>query len=70
MRNSVNMLSYMTLRGDISFMQSPFNEVDAMILTQLSSIDYSDCMPDAAHAEQLVVRKWQARPSVGEVADN
>lgn len=68
MSNSVNMISYVALRGDIPFLQAPFQEVDAMILTQLSSMDYSDCMPRAEHACQLVVRKWKARPLLSDVA--
>ena len=39
MTSSVDMLTYMKLRGDLSFGVAAFNDVDAMILTQLSSID-------------------------------
>ena len=33
-----NILDYISWRGDISFSASPFNEVDALILCQLSYI--------------------------------
>lgn len=34
-----NILDYVRWRGDLSFEQSPFNEIDSLVLTQLSFID-------------------------------
>lgn len=68
MTSSVDMLTYMKLRGDLSFGVAAFNDVDAMILTQLSSIDYQDTMPGARTVENLGFSKWKDRPLVSTVA--
>ncbi len=36
-----NIRDYLHFRGDLSFLQSPFNEVDGLILSEISYIDYS-----------------------------
>lgn len=41
-----NMLSYITWRGDLSFDAAPFCEVDALILAQISYIDFSSVLSD------------------------
>jgi len=48
-----NMLDYIKWRGDLSFDDSPFNEIDAMIFSQLAGIDYTDVVPGAKTVEQL-----------------
>ena len=68
MTSSVDMLTYMKLRGDLSFGVAAFNDVDAMILTQLSSIDYQDTMPWARTVENLGFSKWKDRPRLTNVA--
>ncbi len=40
-----NMLDYLDWRGDVSFKQSPFNEVDNVILAQLSYLDLEGIIP-------------------------
>lgn len=35
-------IDYVDWRGDLSFKQSPFNEIDAVIFTQLAYIDFSE----------------------------
>ena len=41
-----NMLDYLKWRGDLTFDASPFNEVDNIILSMLSFVDYSVVIPE------------------------
>lgn len=43
---SGNILDYLDWRGDITFEQSPLNEVDALILSLLSYADFSGIVPE------------------------
>ena len=36
-----NIRDYLHFRGDLSLLQDPFNEVDGLILSEISYIDYS-----------------------------
>ena len=36
-----NILDYFNWRGDLTFEQSPFNEIDALVLCQMSYINFS-----------------------------
>ena len=40
-----NVLDYLAWRGDLSFAVSPFNEVDNVILSAVSYVDFTDCVP-------------------------
>lgn len=40
--NNNNIITYLKFRGDLTFRQSPFNNVDALILTQLVIFDFSE----------------------------
>ena len=40
-----NILDYLDWRGDLSMKQSPFNEVDNLLLTQLAHVDFSGIVP-------------------------
>ncbi len=40
-----NMLDYLTWRGDLTFEQDPFNDIDALLLSTLSYVDFSDVVP-------------------------
>ena len=40
-----NLLDYLTWRGDLTFDQDPFNDIDALILSTLSYVDFSDVVP-------------------------
>lgn len=42
-----NMCDYLLWRGDISFTDSPFNEVDALILSQLSYLHFDGLVPQS-----------------------
>lgn len=41
-----NIIDYVAWRGDLPFSISPFNDVDALILAELSYIDYADVVPE------------------------
>lgn len=41
-----NAIDYIDWRGDITFDKSPFNEVDALLITQLAMIDFEGIVPD------------------------
>ena len=43
-----NILDYLDWRGDLSLRAAPFNEVDNLILAELSFIDYSGIVPEMA----------------------
>lgn len=45
-----NIIDYLKWRGDLTFAASPFNEVDNLILSVLSFIDYSCAVSDSAYA--------------------
>ena len=40
-----NLLYYLNWRGDLTLEQSPFNEVDNLILAELSFVDFKDIVP-------------------------
>ena len=41
-----NIMDYVAWRGDLSFLESPFNEVDNLILTQIAFIDFEGIVPE------------------------
>lgn len=41
-----DMLDYIEWRGDITFKQSPFNEVDNIIMSQIAYVDLKNIVPD------------------------
>ena len=43
----VRLLDYLQLRRDITFNERPFNTIDAMVLSELSYIDWEDIIPDS-----------------------
>lgn len=55
-----NMLDYLTWRGDLSFKQDPFNEVDNLILSQIAYLDLSGVVPAPGEGEPVTVAQaWQ-----------
>ena len=40
------MYDYLKWRGDLTFDQDPFNEVDNLILAQLAYVDYEEIVPE------------------------
>lgn len=45
-----NILNYISWRGDLDFSVSPFNEVDALILSQLVYLNFSSAVADDYHS--------------------
>ena len=48
-----NMLDYLDWRGDLSMTKDPFNEVDNLILAELSYIPFNEYMPKAGSDESV-----------------
>jgi hypothetical protein len=44
--NMANIIDYLKWRGDLTFRQAPFNEVDVVILARLSYIFFDDIVPE------------------------
>ena len=51
-----NLLDYLDWRGDLTLEQSPFNEVDNLILAELSFVDFKDIVPGPGEGESVVLR--------------
>ncbi|MBE5949828.1 MAG: DUF2974 domain-containing protein [Lachnospiraceae bacterium] len=41
-----DLLEYIKWRGDLTFLQAPINEVDGLILSNMSYVDFSDIVPE------------------------
>ena len=52
-----NLLDYLDWRGDLTLEQSPFNEVDNLILAELSFVDFKDIVPAPGAGESVNVRE-------------
>ena len=50
-----NILDYLDWRGDLSLKAAPFNEVDNLILAELSFIDYSGIVPEMAGRSAVTI---------------
>ena len=50
------MTDYVDWRGDITFKTSPFNETDALIMTQLAMIDLEGIVPSPEDGDEITVR--------------
>lgn len=48
-----NIIDYLNWRGDVPLSVDPFNEVDALILTELVYEDFSGIVPDAAQGVEI-----------------
>lgn len=46
-------LDYINWRGDLSFKQEPFNQIDAAIFSQLSLLDFDDIVPSSGTGTPL-----------------
>lgn len=58
-----NILSYLKWRGDISFAERPFCEVDNLILSELSYLDFSGIVTSAENQEEVSVKLVEERMS-------
>lgn len=68
-----NLLDYLDWRGDLTLEQSPFNEVDNLILAELSFVDFNDIVPAPGQGGSVVLRdaaeRFFARFPEGEKID-
>lgn len=57
-----NLMDYLDWRGDLTFSQSPFNEVDNLILAELSFVDFQSVVPAAGeNGASVPLREAAAR---------
>lgn len=49
-----NVITYVRMRGDLSFVKDPFNDVDALIFTLLSYFDFYGIVPDNGREVSIV----------------
>ncbi len=52
-----NLLDYLDWRGDLTFQQAPFNEVDNLILSELSYLDFSGIVPSPNEGEGIALHQ-------------
>ena len=52
-----NLLDYLDWRVDLTLEQAPFNEVDNLILAELSFVDFKDIVPGPGEGESIVLRE-------------
>ena len=56
-----NIMNYLDWRGDLTFEQSPFNEVDNLILAQLSYVDFKGIVPGIQYNETVSLQEANER---------
>ena len=59
-----NFIDYLAWRGDLTFDISPFNEVDNLILAQLSYVDFHGIVPTLGEKRMISLREASAMPLV------
>ena len=68
-----NLLDYLDWRGDLTLAQSPFNEVDNLILAELSFVNFQGIVPGPGEGKSVSLRlaaeAFFARVPAGEVID-
>ena len=52
-----NVMDYLEWRGDLTFEQSPFNDVDNVILAQLAYVDFRDVIPSVQMNRGITLKK-------------
>lgn len=52
------LLDYLYLRKDITFKERPFNTIDAMILTELSYVDWDDIIGKEEMPMKVAIEKF------------
>ena len=50
-----NILDYISWRGDLSFSASPFNDIDALVLCQISYIDFDGLLPNENFSTSITI---------------
>ena len=56
-----NLLDYLDWRGDLTLKQSPFNEVDNLILAELSFVDFNGIVPGPGEGPAVVLEEAAKR---------
>lgn len=56
-----NLMDYLDWRGDLTFLQAPFNEVDNLILAELAFVDLQGIVPGIGEGEGVALRDAAAR---------
>ncbi|MBQ3029737.1 MAG: DUF2974 domain-containing protein [Agathobacter sp.] len=56
-----NFLTYLKWRGDLSFKTHPFNEIDALILTELVYIHFDGIVPGVGEEGNITIREANAK---------
>lgn len=56
-----NLMDYLDWRGDLTFLQAPFNEVDNLILAELAFVDLNGIVPGIGEGEGVALRDAAAR---------
>lgn len=56
-----NLLDYLEWRGDLTFHESPFNEVDNLILSQLAYINFDEVIPGLNYEETTTLEEASYR---------
>ncbi len=51
-----NLFDYLDWRGDLTLAQSPFNEVDSLIFSELSYLDFTDIVPTPSLSNGISIR--------------
>lgn len=52
-----NLLDYIAWRGDLTFRQSPFNEVDNLIFAELAFVDFRGIVPGIGEGDGILLRE-------------
>lgn len=54
--DGTNILDYLKWRGDLSFLQSPFNEIDSLILSQIIYIPFEGIVPSVRSTRSVTLK--------------
>jgi hypothetical protein len=52
-----NMMDYLDWRGDLSFTQAEFNEVDNLIFSELVYVDFKGIVPPPGKGESITLKE-------------
>ena len=54
-----DLTDYIAWRGDLSFKASPFNSVDALVLTAISYLNLKNCVPESMEETATMAQVWE-----------
>lgn len=55
--DGTNILDYLQWRGDLDFIQSPFNDIDSLILSQIIYIPFEGIVPSLRNTRTITLKK-------------